>query len=360
MPTTIKNQREKVDLNLFSKRLKKLRKDNNNMKPDQLAEKLGCSGSSIFAWENAKVLPQKRYLDAMTKVFKITNEFLLYGTPETNTELLASDTNERSMRNHEGYRDTTASIAIRNVDRTSDNTNTAIDNSQNVAVRRNYPTSGTRFTDLSNVNTNNEQQNNVTAHANLKVGDLVKINGNKHLVIAALGNTALVAQVHKAELSNCTNFRSFFKKDDMTYYVYIQQMFIYQKTSTNSIYISSISEDEMSNVRSKLFEFINVPVADNEADPISLIVKDSVDYINQKKGKAVPCPKGKISLQKAVDLASELDTTVNELVRDHTEDRKLDEIIKMEEELNAAQEKLDEQKRLLHEKRIAMGLDDAT
>lgn len=358
MPTTIKDQREQVDLNLFSKRLKKLRKDN-NMKSDQLAEKLGCSGSSIFAWENAKVLPQKRYLDAMAKVFKITNDFLLYGTPETNTELLAADTeNERNGRNHEGYRDPTASIAIRNADRASDNTNTTINNSQNVAVK-NFPTSGVRFTDLSNVNISSNEQNNVIVQI-LKIGDLIKINSNMHLVLATLDNIALVAPVHKAELSNYIKFKSSFKKDDTTYYVYINQVFIYQKTSSNSTYISSISENEMSNVRSKLFEFINVSVADNEADPISLIVKDSVDYINQKKGKAVPCPEGKISLQKAVDLASELSTSVNELVRDHTEDRKLDEIIKMEEELNAAQKKLDEQKRLLHEKRVAMGLDDAT
>lgn len=78
-----------------------------------------------------------------------------------------------------------------------------------------------------------------------------------------------------------------------------------------------------------------------ELDDISKIVMDSISYFNEKQGKNLKAPTSKLYLQDAIDISKEFNITLDELVRDHEKDRKLDAIIKKQEEMKKLQDEID-------------------
>ena len=359
-------EREKINLTILSMNIKSLRKKNRLTK-SQFAKMLKCSYNTIYLWESGKALPKAESLSKMADIFNLSVNEL--------TESVMTINN--SDKNHEGYKDTTAEIAINNVSFEKINKNQETTENKSI-IKNNSSASGKRFSDLSKNNQNGNllvQKRtttplNIPAPVNnykLKAGDIIKVNNVNHLVIAAVDNIGLVTPMMKQQYlpaSVNSELEVKFEFENVRYYVYLNLMFIITKSISDQLMLkSSIPEDALADVKNKLIEFVGVSVNNatvdnnNEPDAISLIVQDSTDYINQKNNLSVVCPKGKLSLQQAVDLARKLNISIEELIRDHTDDRKLDEIIEMEEKLKKAQKELDDQREIIRKKKMELGLE---
>ena len=67
-----------------------------------------------------------------------------------------------------------------------------------------------------------------------------------------------------------------------------------------------------------------------EPDEISKVFTDSISYFNEKNGTSIEAPKGIVTLQQAIDISDKAGIPLSEFIKDHTEDRVLDEICKYE------------------------------
>lgn len=80
-------------------------------------------------------------------------------------------------------------------------------------------------------------------------------------------------------------------------------------------------------------------------DEITKLVSDTITYYNEKQEKNLQTPTAKLYLQDAIDIAKEFNISLDELVRDHEKDRKLDAIIKKQEEMKKLQDEIDAMQR---------------
>ncbi len=68
-------QKEKL-MNSFSVRLKELRKSYNYTQKE-LADEIGASEDSIYAWENGRRMPSVAFLTELCRIFRISADYLM-------------------------------------------------------------------------------------------------------------------------------------------------------------------------------------------------------------------------------------------------------------------------------------------
>jgi hypothetical protein len=75
-------------------------------------------------------------------------------------------------------------------------------------------------------------------------------------------------------------------------------------------------------------------------DNATLRFIDSVQYFNEKNKTEFIVPGGCLTLQKAIDISEQMEISLTELLKDHSQDRVLDEICILEERLKALKESI--------------------
>ena len=75
-------------------------------------------------------------------------------------------------------------------------------------------------------------------------------------------------------------------------------------------------------------------------DAATLRFIDSVQYFNEKNKTEFIVPGGCLTLQKAIDISEKMEISLTELLKDHTQDRVLDEICILEERLKTLKESI--------------------
>ena len=75
-------------------------------------------------------------------------------------------------------------------------------------------------------------------------------------------------------------------------------------------------------------------------DNATLRFIDSVQYFNEKNKTEFIVPGGCLTLQKAIDISEQMEISLTELLKDHSQDRVLDEICVLEERLKTLKESI--------------------
>lgn len=100
-------------------------------------------------------------------------------------------------------------------------------------------------------------------------------------------------------------------------------------------------------IKTRMLRYLSGPVETaiaegnkEDLDEASKLFIDSVSYFNEKNGTEVKVPEKPITLKDAVDISNLMGIELKEFLRDHSNDRKLDRLVQLEEEAKKIREEL--------------------
>lgn len=301
MATAIKEKE-----NVFGNKLREVRKAKGITQKD-LCARTHISHGSLSNYELGIFIPKDDVIDRLAKELGTTAAELKGENENKPTAFVKTSVSadpqpfKTALKNHEGYIDSTANKAV-------------------AIVMSNGKTSGFVVGDVvaANSNVRNEQVMYVIlaiVGERSWVSELTKTIPDDNNYIYAIRNGA---HVYYADVSKITTrYTSSLKK----------KLF-----STPELTMNKIS-DRFKGCMFPISEFIKpVPVTipeekkEEEPDEISKIFADSISYFNEKNGTSIEVPKGVVTLQQAIDISNKYNLPLNDLIKDHTEDRVLDEI----------------------------------
>lgn len=293
----------------------KEKREEAGIKQEELSRLLSGSKGLVWNYEKGRSMPNAERFEKIAEILGTTVLYLQTGVnvipSETDDEATYEEpANEpinikKALTNSEGYMDPTASKAI--------------------AIVMNTP--------------------------QVKVGEVYSYNDSSQTVIVLknLDKRVLVAPLDSKTPKNNTAFSvCCFKNKDDTYYVdlnYICSRDIQTivNKATKKFVASEISLNVLTSKLQKILGF-NFPETKKESKPepdnISVIFADSVKYFNEKNNTEFPVPDGVVSLKDAIDISKGMNIAFSEFIKDHTEDRILDEICRHEEEIKRLKAKI--------------------
>lgn len=184
------------------------------------------------------------------------------------------------------------------------------------------------------------------------VGDIVSANSNVrtdqvlYIILAIIGKRAWVSEL-TTTIGDDNTYVYTIRNGARVYYADISKVTTRYTDSikkklfeTPEITMNKIS-DRFKGIMFPIGELLKVStpvpastpakiVKEEEPDEISKVFTDSISYFNEKNGTSIEAPKGVVTLQQAIDISSKYNLPLPELIKDHTEDRVLDEICKYE------------------------------
>ena len=299
-------------------RIQKLRLDK-NLTREELGLAIGygtekSARNNVGQIENEVRKPTEEKLRAMAKIFGVTPAYLLTGKEEEPkkevkpvSELPDPQPLKTAMANHEGYNDPTAAKAV--------------------AIVMNSKGFGDK----------------VLPKHNPKPGQIYDVlNATQPIVIISVcGENVLATNLRDKPNRNIGLVKVLVGND----FMYVDPTKLFTRRIVDLISMTgSIASAQLLTIRdlySKNFGFGEIKAKEPEkADQISLRFVDSMNYYNDKNGTSVKAPEGVISLQMAIDISKEMNVTIDDLVKDHTEDRVLDEICTLEERIKELKDKI--------------------
>lgn len=306
---------------------------------DELANKLGYTtkhaGVVISDFEKNTYKPSDEKIQVMATIFNVSPDYILNGddakeeTVSISEVIKAEKTVEKkknvkvipvtpssdpqpvktALTNHEGYIDSTAMKAIAKAD--------------------------------------------MEKKVDLVVGGVYIFAGSLKYVILAISGDNVICVPCSRYKDSLIYISTKYQND--TYYINLSDFKTFKKNQFKQrlFTVSDVALDVLKGKLAKTFgcektvsevkeKIVTVEVEKKvEMDDISKIVVDSISYFNEKQGKNLKAPTSKLYLQDAIDISKEFNITLDELVRDHEKDRKLDAIIKKQEEMKKLQDEID-------------------
>lgn len=296
----------KENENVFGNKLREVRKAKGITQKD-LCAKAHISHGSLSNYELGVYIPKDDVIDRLAKELD-TTAAELKGEKESKPIAFVkapvkSDPQpfKTALKNHEGYIDSTANKAV-------------------AIVMSNGKSTG------------------------FVVGDVVAANSNvrnepvMYVILAIVGERSWVSELTKT-IPDDNNYIYTIRNGAHVYYADISKITT-RYTSSLKKRLFSTPEFTMNKISDRfkgcmfpISEFIKpVPVTipeekkEEEPDEISKIFADSISYFNEKNGTSIEAPKGVVTLQQAIDISNKYNLPLNDLIKDHTEDRVLDEI----------------------------------
>ena len=310
---------------------------------DELANKLGYTtkhaGVVISDFEKNTYKPSDEKIQVMATIFNVSPDYILNGDDakeetvsisevikaekpveeKKNVKVIpvtpSSDPQpvKTALTNHEGYIDSTAMKAIAKVD--------------------------------------------MEKKVDLVVGGVYIFSGSLKYVILAISGDNVICVPCSRYKDSLIYISTKYQND--TYYINLSDFKTFKKNQFKQrlFTVSDVALDVLKGKLAKIFgcektvsevkeKIVTVEVEKSASvDEITKLVTDTVSYFNEKQGKNLKAPTAKLYLQDAIDISKEFNITLDELVRDHEKDRKLDAIIKKQEEMKKLQDEIDAMQR---------------
>lgn len=272
----------------------------------QLTKRLGVkSDTNVWNWEKGRSMPSKELLKTLAKNLGTTPDWLLNGEPKTEPTTIVIE--KKDTRNPEGYTDMTAAKAIAKV-------------------------------------MSEPREKKVYAP-----GDCVYSGTLKFVILKVFSTTALVTAISKFEVRDNRDYTCSFQYGGNTHYVDLSTIQSLKLTviDKKAFEIPDIGKQVILHKFEKVMNIAESmsaePVEIPKPDAVSLLFAESISYYNEKNNTKVKTPEGIISLASAVDISKQMGVSLEELTRDHTEDRKLDKLIALKEKRAALIGTLDDE-----------------
>jgi len=296
-----------LEKNSIGYRIRTLRTEK-KLTQKQLCERVHISHGSMSNYETGTNVPDD-IIEALAKELGVTASYLKGIDPVKPTPKADPQPLKTALKNHEGYIDTTAQKAVAIV----------MSNSSNVPYM---------------------------------VGDVVSANSNVraeqvlYVILAIVGKRVWVSELSKTVFDD-NNYVYTIRNGAQVYYADISKVTTRYMDSlkkklfaTPEFTMNKIS-DRFKGCMFPMSEFLKAanpaPVViekveekTEEPDEISKVFTDSISYFNEKNGTSIEAPKGIVTLQQAIDISDKAGIPLSEFIKDHTEDRVLDEICKYE------------------------------
>lgn len=297
-----------LEKNSIGYRIRTLRTEK-KLTQKQLCERVHISHGSMSNYETGTNVPDD-IIEALARELGVTVSYLkgidpVKQAPKTDPQPLKT-----ALKNHEGYIDTTAQKAVAIV--------------------------------MSNSSLNTPYM----------VGDVVSANSNVraeqvlYVILAIVGKRVWVSELSKTVFDD-NNYVYTIRNGAQVYYADISKVTtrytdsLKKKLFTTPEFTMSKISDRFKGCMFPMSEFLKAanpaPVAIEKAeekieepDEISKVFTDSISYFNEKNGTSIEAPKGIVTLQQAIDISDKAGIPLSEFIKDHTEDRVLDEICKYE------------------------------
>lgn len=297
-----------LEKNSIGYRIRTLRTEK-KLTQKQLCERVHISHGSMSNYETGTNVPDD-IVEALARELGVTASYLkgidpVKQAPKTDPQPLKT-----ALKNHEGYIDTTAQKAVAIV--------------------------------MSNSSLNTPYM----------VGDVVSANSNVraeqvlYVILAIVGKRVWVSELSKTVFDD-NNYVYTIRNGAQVYYADISKVTtrytdsLKKKLFTTPEFTMSKISDRFKGCMFPMSEFLKAanpaPVAiekveekTEEPDEISKVFTDSISYFNEKNDTSIEAPKGIVTLQQAIDISDKAGIPLSEFIKDHTEDRVLDEICKYE------------------------------
>lgn len=304
----------------------------------ELGEKLGygsrkSAGNNVCQFENATRVPTDEKLNKLAEVFEVTVDYILTGkedTKEVKEEKVEEEPKKEvvtkpdpqpvktAMLNNEGYVDPTAAKAM-------------------AIVMNDKPTRSFSI------------GNKVLPKHDPKPGEVYEVlNCNTPLlVIGKVGDNVLMTNLFTR--INHNDIYTVKLNLGGTYYgIDFSKMFT-RKIIDLIDKVGEIDISVMDKIKKRYAAGFGLGLSKpkeetkpqyEKPDAATLRFIDSVQYFNEKNKTEFIVPGGCLTLQKAIDISEKMEISLTELLKDHTQDRVLDEICVLEERLKTLKESI--------------------
>lgn len=167
-----------------------------------------------------------------------------------------------------------------------------------------------------------------------------------YLVLQVIGQRALVSWVYLAPKKDDNFYQCPVHVGDENKFINLSMIFTKKLTDLGAKK-GEVDSKTIKFIQTRLRRYMSGPVetAINEGnkedlDEASKVFIDSVSYFNEKNGTEVKIPEKNLSLKDAIDISDSMGIELKEFLRDHSNDRKLDRLVQLEEEAKRIREEL--------------------
>ena len=289
--------------NTFGEKLRAARKAKGITQKD-LCSRARISHGSLSNYELGVFYPKDDVIERLAKELGMTPAELKGEKVVSTPAKVDPQPLKTALKNHEGYIDSTAQKAV-------------------AIVMTNGKPAKFEVGDV------------VTANTNVNSGQIV------YIILAVVGDRSWVTELTKTIPSD-NNYIYTIRNGAHVYYADISKITTRYTSSikkklftTPEVTMRKIS-DRFKGCMFPISDFIKPVTLDfsvekkeeveQQPDEISKIFADSISYFNEKNGTKIEAPKGVVTLQQAIDISNKYNLSISDLIKDHTEDRVLDEI----------------------------------
>lgn len=167
-----------------------------------------------------------------------------------------------------------------------------------------------------------------------------------YLILQVIGQRALVSWVYSTPKKDDNFYQCPIHIGDENGFINLSMIFTKKLTDLGAKK-GEVDTKTIKFIQTRLRRYMSGPVETaiaegnkEDLDEASKLFIDSVSYFNAKNGTEVKVPEKNISLKDAIDISNSMGIELKEFLRDHSNDRKLDRLVQLEEEAKKIREEL--------------------
>lgn len=167
-----------------------------------------------------------------------------------------------------------------------------------------------------------------------------------YLILQVIGQRALVSWVYSTPKKDDNFYQWPIHIGDNKGFINLSMIFTKKLTDLGTKK-GEVDSKTIKFVQTRLRRYMSGPVETaiaegnkEDLDEASKLFIDSVSYFNEKNGTEVKVPEKNLSLKDAIDISDSMGIELKEFLRDHSNDRKLDRLVQLEEEAKKIREEL--------------------